>query len=130
MKNSWLPLYFLLFSCVLILNINSCGDDSNIKSYEGGNNTPQDNSITQNSSNSSLSETGITYTQEAPFVEETIDEIKERESKKPVTIPEQRVIPFQKMCCGLQEEIEVIFIIFVLIFTFNFDTLIKKRKTT
>lgn len=39
----------------------------------------------------------FTHTEEVPFVEETIDEVKERESKKPPSPPKQRVIPFQKM---------------------------------
>ncbi len=45
---------------------------------------------------SSASEPGVTITEEVPFSKETLEEIKERESKKPTPIPEQRVIPFHK----------------------------------
>jgi len=45
---------------------------------------------------SGSSETGVTYTQEVPFVKETLDEIKERESNQPAPILQQRVIPFHK----------------------------------
>lgn len=44
----------------------------------------------------SASETGVTHTQEVPFVKETLEEVKEGESKQPPPIPQQRVIPFQK----------------------------------
>lgn len=44
----------------------------------------------------SSSEPGVTITEEVPFSKETLEEIKERESRKPTPIPEQRVIPFHK----------------------------------
>ena len=47
--------------------------------------------------NNSSSEAGITYTQDVPFVKESIDDIIKRESKRTTPIPkEQRVVPFQK----------------------------------
>ncbi len=42
------------------------------------------------------SEKGVPETREVPFSKETIDEIKKRESMKPETTPELRVIPFHK----------------------------------
>ena len=73
--------FFVLFSFIIIMSLNSFASDRSIGSFE----------------------TGITQIQEVPFSKETIEEIKERDSKQPPSIPEKRVIPFHK-----EQEIELL----------------------
>ncbi len=51
---------------------------------------------TQTEGDSGKSETGVIQSQEVPFSAETLEEIKERDSKQPPPIPEQKAIPFQE----------------------------------
>jgi hypothetical protein len=51
---------------------------------------------TQTEGDNGKSETGVTQSQEVPFSAETLEEIKERDSKQPSPIPEQKAVPFQE----------------------------------